>query len=124
MERGQKMESITERKIKEIESQIKQVTETPRKELKTKNYSLYFGGTCWGFMGYYITDKQTKWVTVYKEPETAKEYLINKYGKPTTAEKIAQILDYLQSHNKNYTKKQYFLILELAELIRGTKWGQ
>ena len=29
---------------------------------------------------------------------------------------MIQIIDYLESHNKNYTKKQYFNILDLKEI--------
>ena len=32
-------------------------------------------------------------------------------------EKIKNNLQYLESHNKNYTKKQYELILDLIDLI-------
>ena len=30
---------------------------------------------------------------------------------------IHELLDYLLSHNKNYTKAQYYKLLELAELL-------
>lgn len=36
-------------------------------------------------------------------------------------EKIKEILTYLTTHNKNYTQKQYFYILELEELLKSKK---
>lgn len=30
---------------------------------------------------------------------------------------IRELLDYLLSHNKNYTKAQYYKLLDLAELL-------
>ena len=32
-------------------------------------------------------------------------------------EHIESLLEYLESHNKNYTQKQYYKILELKEII-------
>lgn len=32
-------------------------------------------------------------------------------------EKINKIMDFLLNHNKNYTKKQYYLLEELKEII-------
>lgn len=41
------------------------------------------------------------------------------FDEPSKAEKIRDILQYLETHNKNYTKKQYSYILELRELLEG-----
>lgn len=35
----------------------------------------------------------------------------------TIIDKIAEIAQYLSTHNKNYTKEQYYKILDLKELI-------
>lgn len=41
------------------------------------------------------------------------------FDEPSKAEQIKDILQYLATHNKNYTKKQYYYILELKELLEG-----
>lgn len=41
------------------------------------------------------------------------------FDEPSKAEQIKDILQYLATHNKNYTKKQYNYILELKELLEG-----
>lgn len=41
------------------------------------------------------------------------------FDEPSKAEQIKDILQYLATHNKNYTKKQYYYILELQELLEG-----
>ena len=32
--------------------------------------------------------------------------------------KMIELIDFLESHNKNYTKEQYYKILDLQELIK------
>lgn len=32
--------------------------------------------------------------------------------------KMKELIDFLESHNKNYTKEQYYKILDLQELIK------
>ena len=39
------------------------------------------------------------------------------FDEPSKAEQIKDILQYLATHNKNYTNKQYYYILELKELL-------
>ena len=34
---------------------------------------------------------------------------------------MINLIDYLESHNKNYTKEQYFKISELKEMINNIK---
>ena len=41
------------------------------------------------------------------------------FDEPSKAEQIKDILQYLATHNKNYTNKQYYYILELKELLEG-----
>lgn len=46
------------------------------------------------------------------------------FDEPSKAEQIKDILQYLATHNKNYTQTQYYKILELQELLEGKKWEQ
>ena len=41
------------------------------------------------------------------------------FDEPSKAEQIKDILQYLATHNKNYTQKQYYCILQLKELLEG-----
>lgn len=42
---------------------------------------------------------------------------MNKYKYSDIIQRIDEIFEFLKTHNKNYTKEQYFLILELQDLI-------
>ena len=117
------METIEQRKIKEIENNLIFCKTHRNKEIKANQYNLVFGGTCWGFDGFYITDKISKYAEVFPEFETAKSVLIARYGKPTRAEKIAEIMAYLTANNLNYTKQQYNYIMELSKLLGGGQNG-
>jgi len=54
-----------------------------------------------------------------------KNYIIDYYsentGQKTIIEDIENKLDFLLSHNKNYTKKQYYTIDNIKELIQKLK---
>ena len=56
------------------------------------------------------------------DDEQAQEIIINRYFnqrslKMNTLKTLKKQLEWLATHNKNYTKKQYYAILECLELI-------
>ena len=66
-------------------------------------------------------------ITMLKEIDTKKNspedlrQVLNLIAKEieNKTEKLKNIIDYLESHNKNYTKEQYYKILDLQDIING-----
>lgn len=50
-----------------------------------------------------------------------KDYFSDNTGLKTIIENIEKKLDFLLSHNKNYTKKQYYTIDDIKELMQKLK---
>lgn len=50
-----------------------------------------------------------------------KDYFSDNTGLKATIENIENKIDFLLSHNKNYTKKQYYTIDNIKELIQKLK---
>lgn len=49
------------------------------------------------------------------------DYYLSSISSKTIIEDIENKLDFLLSHNKNYTKKQYYTIDDIKELIQKLK---